>query len=50
MGNGKDNDDGNNDGNDDDNNNGDDNNDNNDAVFGRFDFTVFFYLPFLTFL
>ncbi len=47
--NGKDDDDGNDNGDKDDDNNSDDNNDDDDAVFGRFNFTVFFYLPFLTF-
>jgi hypothetical protein len=45
TGNGKDNDDGN----DNDNNNSDEDNNDDDAVFGRFDFAVFFYSPFLTF-
>ncbi len=49
MGNSKDDNNGDDDGDDDDDNNGDDDNDNDNAVFGCFDFAVFFYLPFLTF-
>ncbi len=45
TGNGKDDNDGNDDSNDNDNNNGDDDNDDDDAVFGRFDFAVFFTYP-----
>ncbi len=49
MGNGKDDNDGNDDGNDDDDNNCDKDNNDDNAVFGRFNFAVFFDLPFLTF-
>ncbi len=45
MGNGEDDNDSNDDGDDDDDNNGDDNNNDANAVFGCFDFTVFFTYP-----